>query len=63
MLVLEREIGERILIGDDIVIEVCAVRCRTSPHVSVRIGITAPGLEVDREEIRKAKRENPREAP
>lgn len=48
MLVLTRHLGERIMIGDSIVIEVVAVR-----GDAVRIGVTAPAdIRVDREEIR-----------
>lgn len=48
MLVLTRKEGEKILIGDDIVVEVIEVR-----GDKVRLGITAPAaLRVDREEIR-----------
>lgn len=47
MLVLTRKPGERVLIGDDIVITVLDVR-----GDSVRIGIDAPrGLRVQRDEI------------
>jgi len=47
MLILSRRIGERILIGDDITIDVLGVSGR-----QVRIGINAPkDVEVHREEI------------
>jgi carbon storage regulator len=49
MLVLTRERDERIMIGDDIVIEVLAVWSET-----VRLGIEAPKeIRVDREEVRR----------
>lgn len=47
MLILTRRPGTRIMIGDDIVIEVIEVRGQ-----NVRIGIEAPkNVRVDREEI------------
>jgi carbon storage regulator len=50
MLVLTRKIGERILIGDDIVITVLDSR-----GDGVRIGIDAPrGVKIQREEVVKA---------
>lgn len=50
MLVLARKVGERILIGDDIVVTLVSVRGN-----KVRIGVEAPvGMRVDREEIRRA---------
>lgn len=53
MLVLTRKRNQRILIGDDIIVTIAGVRGE-----KVRLGITAPeGVEVDREEVRKAKRE------
>jgi carbon storage regulator len=49
MLVLSRRLGEQIVIGGDIRIQVVAIQGN-----KVRIGITAPpGIRVDREEIRK----------
>lgn len=51
MLVLARKIGEKILIGDGVSIVIVDIR----PD-SVRIGIDAPGLAVDREEVREAKK-------
>lgn len=49
MLILTRKIKERILIGDDITITVCAVKGE-----QVKIGVEAPrDKNVDREEIRK----------
>jgi carbon storage regulator len=50
MLVLTRKVGERIVIGDDIRIEVT----RISKH-EVRIGVIAPDLQIDREEVRVSK--------
>ena len=48
MLVLSRKLGQRIFIGDDIVIQVVDLR----PGDRVRLGIEAPdGVIVDREEI------------
>ena len=47
MLVLTRKVGERILIGDDVVIEVLEVR-----GDRVRIGARAPGdVKILREEL------------
>ena len=65
MLVLMREVGERLMVGDNIVITVLELR-----GDKVRIGIEAPKeVEVDREEVRVAKltgqpvkREGPEEA-
>lgn len=49
MLILTRRVGERLVIGDDIVIEVLGVKGN-----QVRIGVDAPkDTRVDREEIRK----------
>ena len=49
MLVLSREVNERLMIGDDIVITVVKIDCRGR----VRLGIEAPaGVTVDREEVR-----------
>lgn len=51
MLVLTRKQGERILIGEDITVEVVELG-----HGNVRIGVVAPrALEVDREEVRASK--------
>ncbi len=48
MLVLSRKVTERILIGDDVVIQVVAI---DGSH-KVRIGIIAPKeIRVDREEV------------
>jgi carbon storage regulator len=47
MLILSRKVGERILIGDDIVVYIAKVRGKT-----VSIGIEAPkNVPVNREEI------------
>ena len=49
MLVLSRKPGERLLIGDQIVVTVVGIRSDT-----VRLGVDAPkDTRVDREEIRK----------
>lgn len=51
MLVLSRKRGERIVIGDNVIIEVVDIRGE-----KVRIGIVAPDdVEVDRSEVRAAK--------
>lgn len=51
MLVLSRQNGERILIGDDIEVMVVSIR-----EDKVRLGISAPRtLSVDRPEVRAAK--------
>jgi carbon storage regulator len=48
MLVLQRKFGEKILIGDDIVIEITYL-----DRGRVRLGITAPpDVRIDREELR-----------
>ncbi len=54
-LILTRRVGERIMIGDDIILEV-----RGIVRGEVRLGIDAPqDVEVDREEVRIRKdREN-----
>ena len=50
MLVLTRKLGEKILIGDDIVITVLDVR-----GDSIRIGIDAPrGVKIQRDEVVRA---------
>jgi carbon storage regulator len=50
MLVLSRKIGQRIIIGDDIIIQINDVNIRTG---KVKVGIDAPqGVMVDREEVR-----------
>ena len=49
MLVLARKIGERVIIGDGIIVTVVDVRS----DMTVRLGFTAPAeTRVDREEIR-----------
>lgn len=50
MLVLSRKKGERILIGENIVVQVVEIR-----GDKVRLGFEAPGLPVDREEVRESK--------
>ncbi len=48
MLALTREIGQKILIGDDIVVTVLSV----SPNGRVRLGIEAPRhVRIDRQEV------------
>lgn len=60
MLVLSRNRNERILIGDDVVVMVVGVDC----HGTVKLGIEAPkNVEVDREEVRIAKRKNANPTP
>jgi carbon storage regulator len=46
MLVLTREPGERVMIGDAVVVEILAV-----DGDRVRLGLTAPGLRILREEL------------
>jgi carbon storage regulator len=48
---LTRRVGERIMIGETVIIEVQDIK-----GTQVRLGIHAPGIEVDREEIRERKR-------
>ena len=50
MLVLGRKVNQRIRIGDRIVITITDIR-----PGQVRLGIVAPGLAIDREEIRASK--------
>ena len=51
MLILTRSQGEKIMIGDDIVVSVASV-----VGTKVRLGITAPiDVNVDREEVRMRK--------
>lgn len=58
MLVLSRRVGERILIGDDIVVTVVDVR-----HDTVRLGIAAPrSVRVNRAEVHQAVAEANRDA-
>ena len=49
MLTLTRRVGQKIMIGDGIIVEVRDIR-----GTQVRIGIIAQGLDVDREELRQA---------
>lgn len=58
MLILERRLDQRILIGDAIVIQVVRIN-----GDRVRLGVTAPGLPVDREEVRAMKEEAKAEEP
>lgn len=52
MLVLARKVGERIMVGEEVVITVIDVR-----NGQVRLGVEAPKtMAVDREEVRKNKR-------
>jgi carbon storage regulator len=58
MLVLTRRMGERIMVGEDISIEVVMIE-----GGKVRIGIDAPrSMDVDREELRERKLEERRRA-
>jgi carbon storage regulator len=50
MLVLERNLDQVVVIGDAITVQVIRVRGN-----KVRLGIVAPGLEVDRLEVREQK--------
>ncbi len=50
MLVLSRKLGEDILIGDNIVVTVVEI-----DRGRVRLGVIAPGLSVDRPEVRALK--------
>lgn len=51
MLILSRHVGEKILIGDDIVVMVVEIRGDRA-----KLGIMAPDrVAVDREEVRKSK--------
>lgn len=56
MLCLTRRIGERIVIGDGITVQVLQINGGI-----VRIGVEAPaGVPIDREEIRERKQKEPR---
>ncbi|MFV3286167.1 carbon storage regulator [Pseudomonas sp. NY15356] len=56
MLCLTRRIGERIVIGDGITVQVLQVTGGI-----VRLGVVAPkGVAIDREEIRERKQKEPR---
>lgn len=58
MLVLTRKVGERVLIGDDIVITILDVR-----GDGVRVGIDAPrGIRIQRDEVVQAVTEANQEA-
>jgi len=58
MLVLTRKIGERVLIGDDIVVTILDVR-----GDGVRVGIDAPrGIRIQRDEVVQAVSEANQEA-
>lgn len=51
MLVLQRKVGERICIGDDITVTVVDVK-----GGRVRLGLVAPAsVHIDREEVKRAK--------
>ncbi len=57
MLVLMRRKGEKIMIGDNILVEVTEIRGE-----KVRIGITAPReISIDREEVKERKNAGPRQ--
>lgn len=54
MLILSRNVGQKILVGDDIEITITGIL-----GGQVRVGIDAPKeIEIDREEIRVAKQES-----
>lgn len=56
MLCLTRRIGERIVIGDGITVQVLQINGGI-----VRLGVVAPeGVAIDREEIRQSKQKEPR---
>jgi carbon storage regulator len=56
MLVFARKLGEKIFIGDDIVVEIVEIR-----NKQAKVGITAPSsVQIDREEIRIRKNKNPK---
>ncbi|MEF0146519.1 carbon storage regulator [Pseudomonas guariconensis] len=56
MLCLTRRIGERIVIGDGITVQVLQINGGI-----VRLGVVAPeGVAIDREEIRQRKQKEPR---
>lgn len=56
MLFLTRRIGERIVIGDGITVQVLQINGGI-----VRLGVVAPeGVAIDREEIRERKQKEPR---
>lgn len=56
MLCLTRRVGERIVIGDGITVQVLQINGGI-----VRLGVVAPeGVAIDREEIRKRKQKEPR---
>jgi carbon storage regulator len=53
MLVLTRRVGERIMLGDDITVEVMSMT-----DTKVRLGVVAPrDVDIDREEVREQKDE------
>ncbi|MBF8728884.1 carbon storage regulator [Pseudomonas guariconensis] len=55
MLCLTRRVGERIVIGDGITVQVLQINGGI-----VRLGVVAPeGVAIDREEIRKRKQKEP----
>jgi len=55
-LVLTRKVGQKIMIGDSVVVTVTGIS-----HGQVKIAIDAPkSISVDREEIYKSKKNNPR---
>ena len=59
MLVLTRKVGEKILIGDDIVVTLVRIH-----HDKVRVGIEAPrNVVIHREEVRDRARSEAAEAP
>ncbi len=51
MLVLSRKVGQKLMVGDNVVVTVVEIR-----GAKVRIGIDAPDeVDIDREEVRVAK--------
>jgi carbon storage regulator CsrA len=62
-LVLTRSVGERVIIGDDIVVVVSEIiGARGGDRPKVRLAFSAPkGVNIDREEVRLAKQLHPRD--
>ena len=57
-----RKVGERILIGDDIAVEVTQIRSRRNANPRVVLKVTAPpSVRVDREEVREQRLKTPAE--
>lgn len=52
MLILSRKRGEKIIIGDDIIIHVLPRHKKSKSHNEVRLGISAPeGVTIHRSEV------------